>query len=192
MSIIDKDAEIARLQYLVDGYEHWASDIKRLTRALDVELHGDDAAPQASLCDLVGAIREYKKQAESKGNGLVLGDSQTSQPVAVKRLTQREIAEIIRKTEVADMTKDGDTRWVNRMAEALCERQYSNPHSVTVQDAVKVPEIASAIYALRQINKRYAADDGRLIHSAKQIMDYAEAALLLLDTALCAIAESRR
>lgn len=38
----------------VKDYEEWGEDVKRLTRQLDVEMHGDGAAKQASLCDLIG------------------------------------------------------------------------------------------------------------------------------------------
>lgn len=95
---------------------------------------------------------------------------------------------------------DGERLFVNRrLYDAAIARAIKAEDTIaaldvqplTVQDAARVPEIASCIYALRQINKRYAADDGRLIHSDKQIMDYADAALLLLDAALRAIAEGR-
>jgi len=36
-----------------------ADDVSRLVRDLDVALHGvDEAAPQASLCDVVGLVKE--------------------------------------------------------------------------------------------------------------------------------------
>lgn len=39
-----------------------ADDVERLTRSLDVALNGDDAAPQSSLCDVVGqAAAEARK-----------------------------------------------------------------------------------------------------------------------------------
>lgn len=64
------EAEVARLADLVKGYEHWADDVKRLTRTLDVELHGDGAAQQASLCDIIGAIKEHKDREQQSRDAL--------------------------------------------------------------------------------------------------------------------------
>lgn len=48
----------------VVGYKEWAKDVKRLTRQLDVEMHGDGAAKQASLCDLIGSGNDMRVRAE--------------------------------------------------------------------------------------------------------------------------------
>lgn len=48
----------------IEGYKEWGEDVKRLTRQLDVEMHGDGAAKQASLCDLIGAGKDLKDRAE--------------------------------------------------------------------------------------------------------------------------------
>ena len=115
----------------------WGSDVALMREAADA-LAASRAASDCHQPDLVTA-----------------DSSQPAQPVAVKRLSQREIAEIIRKNEVADMTKDGDRRWVNRMAEALCERQYSTPQPLTVQDAAR----------------RILSDDIAISHMARAIHD---------------------
>ena len=55
-------AEKARAEVEAD-YEEWANDVRRLTRELDVELHGEGAAEQASLCDIVGMIKPAIEKA---------------------------------------------------------------------------------------------------------------------------------
>ena len=57
-------AEVIALRSEVDGYMEWAQDVKRLTRQLDIEMHGDGAAQQASLCDLIGAGKDMRDRAE--------------------------------------------------------------------------------------------------------------------------------
>lgn len=47
----------------VAAYEEWANDVCRLTRELDVEMNGDGAATQASLCDLIGEHTRRKAKA---------------------------------------------------------------------------------------------------------------------------------
>lgn len=37
-----------------------SNDHKRLVRELDVALNGDGAAPQASLCDIVGQVKDRR------------------------------------------------------------------------------------------------------------------------------------
>lgn len=53
---------------LIEDYQEWGKDVKRLTREIDVALHGEEgAAKQASLCDLVGPaeyIRQHVKKLE--------------------------------------------------------------------------------------------------------------------------------
>ena len=66
-------AEIDSQRARLADYEEWAADVKRLTRKLDVEMHGDGAAKQASLCDLIGsakALRARLEEAEKNCRGL--------------------------------------------------------------------------------------------------------------------------
>jgi hypothetical protein len=46
------------LQQELDGYKEWAEDYKLLVREIAIALHGDDAAKQPSLCDLVGPVQK--------------------------------------------------------------------------------------------------------------------------------------
>lgn len=53
--------------------EEYAADKRRLAREIDVAMHGEeDAAPQASLCDLVPAAKDLRRRAE-QAVGLLLG-----------------------------------------------------------------------------------------------------------------------
>lgn len=45
----------------IADYEAAFEDHRRLVRELDVIMNGDDAAPQASLCDLVGQIAQWSR-----------------------------------------------------------------------------------------------------------------------------------
>ena len=64
-ALAERDREIAELRLQIKGYEEWAEDIKRLTRKLDVEMHGEEnAAKQASLCDLIGSGKELRDQID--------------------------------------------------------------------------------------------------------------------------------
>jgi tRNA U34 5-carboxymethylaminomethyl modifying GTPase MnmE/TrmE len=48
---------ISDLRRELTAYQEWAEDVKRLTRELDVLLNGENAAGQASLCDIVAQIK---------------------------------------------------------------------------------------------------------------------------------------
>lgn len=62
--------EIKRLREEVAGYREWGEDVKRLTRQLDVEMHGEEgAAKQASLCDLIGCATELRKAVRIASDG---------------------------------------------------------------------------------------------------------------------------
>lgn len=62
--IISLRARVYELEAEVSGYREWGADVKRLTRQIDVEMHGEEgAAKQASLCDLVGPARELRERA---------------------------------------------------------------------------------------------------------------------------------
>lgn len=53
--------EIQRLRALVSDLEESHADTKRLTRELDVAMHGEDgAAEQASLCDLIEPAKNMR------------------------------------------------------------------------------------------------------------------------------------
>jgi DNA repair exonuclease SbcCD ATPase subunit len=62
-------ALVARVEALtseVEGYKQWGDDVKRLTRQLDVEMHGEEmAAQQASLCDLIGSGKALRDRVEA-------------------------------------------------------------------------------------------------------------------------------
>lgn len=47
----------------VADYEAVLTDHRRLVRELDVALNGEDAAPQASLCDIVAQVKATKREA---------------------------------------------------------------------------------------------------------------------------------
>lgn len=52
----------------IQGLEKSIADYKRLVRELDVAINGDGAAKQASLCDIVGQVREMRLK------GLIVDD----------------------------------------------------------------------------------------------------------------------
>ena len=57
--------EIAQLRADLQAYIDYAADKRRLTRELDVAMHGvEGAAQQASLCDLVGPARDLRTRLE--------------------------------------------------------------------------------------------------------------------------------
>lgn len=65
----DKATEAAdtlrRLRALVEGYEGVLEDKVRLTRELDVAMHGEEgAAKQASLCDLIEPAKRMRETIE--------------------------------------------------------------------------------------------------------------------------------
>jgi hypothetical protein len=62
----EKMALIASLQAQLKSYQEAYGDKQRLARAIDVAMHGEeDAAPQASLCDLVGPARDLRLKVAS-------------------------------------------------------------------------------------------------------------------------------
>ncbi len=78
---------------------------QRLTRELDVAMHGEEgAAPQASLCDLVGPAKRLKQEADTerrRANGLSL---------------ELLAAEAENKRLKEELTQwKPSTRWVTRM-----------------------------------------------------------------------------
>lgn len=69
--------ELAEVKAERDGYREWGADVKRLTRELDVEMHGEEnAAQQASLCDLIGAGKELRERAEKAEAALATARAQ--------------------------------------------------------------------------------------------------------------------
>lgn len=47
----------------IEDYEQVLADQRRLTRELDVAMHGEeDAAPQASLCDLISLAADMRAE----------------------------------------------------------------------------------------------------------------------------------
>lgn len=57
------------------AYKEWATDVKRFTRQIDVEMRGGGAAIQASLCDLVGAglaLRARAERAEAERDAIAV------------------------------------------------------------------------------------------------------------------------
>jgi hypothetical protein len=57
-------SRIRELEGRIADYESAGADVRRLTRQLDVEMHGEGAAPQASLCDLMGSGKKLRDRAE--------------------------------------------------------------------------------------------------------------------------------
>lgn len=53
---------VKALKQQQDDYEEVLADKRRLTRALDVLMNGDNAAKQASLCDIVGSFEHWKEK----------------------------------------------------------------------------------------------------------------------------------
>lgn len=49
----------------IKDYEDVLADKRRLTRELDVALNGNDAAKQASLCDIVAQVKAAKRESSS-------------------------------------------------------------------------------------------------------------------------------
>lgn len=63
-------AEVAALKSELHGYRAWGEEVTRLTRELDVAMHGDArAARQSSLCDLVAAARAARPTTPGTGDG---------------------------------------------------------------------------------------------------------------------------
>lgn len=48
--------KLLEAEQMISGYEKAAADKRRLTRELDVLLNGENAAEQASLCDIVAQV----------------------------------------------------------------------------------------------------------------------------------------
>lgn len=62
--LLEAAAEIERLRDLVEAYELAVADKRRLTRELDIAMHGENgAAKQASLCDLIEPARMLRNSA---------------------------------------------------------------------------------------------------------------------------------
>lgn len=60
------ETELAALTVQVEDYEEVNREKKRLARLIDVAMHGEaDAAPQASLCDLVSLALALRLRAEA-------------------------------------------------------------------------------------------------------------------------------
>lgn len=57
-------ARIAELETERDDYKDAYEDTKRLAREIDVAMHGDAAAQQASLCDLIPLARQLKAERD--------------------------------------------------------------------------------------------------------------------------------
>ncbi len=51
---------VLQIWQMAEGYEEAAADKRRLVRELDVLLNGENAAKQASLCDIVAQVRQQK------------------------------------------------------------------------------------------------------------------------------------
>lgn len=56
-------AQLARSNDQVSDFNEWSADVRRLVKELDEAMHGDQAAAQASLCDLVPAARSLRAKA---------------------------------------------------------------------------------------------------------------------------------
>ncbi len=53
------------LKSLADGYTEWASDVKRLSKDIDVIMNGvQGSARQPSLCDVVSQLNTWKQQKD--------------------------------------------------------------------------------------------------------------------------------
>ena len=60
----ERDAAVETITYLTEVLD----DKRRLTREIDIILNGDNAAPQASLCDLIPQIKSIMERlGEVKG-----------------------------------------------------------------------------------------------------------------------------
>jgi hypothetical protein len=55
-------AQVEQLTQLVKDYEEVDKDRDRLVREMDVIMNGENAAKQASLCDMVSQAQEWKSQ----------------------------------------------------------------------------------------------------------------------------------
>ena len=61
-------AEIAQLKAEIDGYKEWATDVKRLTKAISDILTPKDGPEQPSLCDVVAYVKDDFAQLQTKLN----------------------------------------------------------------------------------------------------------------------------
>jgi hypothetical protein len=78
----------------IADYEEVLSDHRRLVREIDVILNGDNAAKQASLCDLVGQIKELAAKQAPTGARWVK---------ASERLPEKQIYVIVRNIETGQV-----------------------------------------------------------------------------------------
>jgi len=63
--------EMQDLETTVNDYKETFKDHQRLVREIDVIINGEDgAAPQASLCDIVGQIRQLTFDVKDLARGL--------------------------------------------------------------------------------------------------------------------------
>lgn len=114
--------------------------------ALDITPLTDDSEPDTVTDQLSKSIAEFVSRQEPLGAEFeqVLADNieelYEAQPdtaadtvtgwqdiSTAPKLSVDDIVSIIEKTEVSDMTQDGDKRWVNRMAEALYHKLNALP-----------------------------------------------------------------
>lgn len=129
LSALEPDPVATALSELAANQEPLGEDFERVLHENIEELYEtqpntvaqpDDVTPEA-----VAQLRDSaKKEIESDEWELIDGwrDISTAPKISVD-----EIVSIIEKTEVSDMTKDGDKRWVNRMAEALYHKLSALP-----------------------------------------------------------------
>lgn len=65
LCVMGVDTPFTKTHASVADYQRALQDVTRLTRAIDVAMHGEEgAAPQAALCDLVGPAADLRKKCE--------------------------------------------------------------------------------------------------------------------------------
>lgn len=52
---------------LIDGYDEWSSDVRRLSKEIDVIMNGIEGSAQSpSLCDVVSQLKDWKSDNDRK------------------------------------------------------------------------------------------------------------------------------
>ena len=142
------------------GYEEVLADKRRLTRLLDVAMHGEDgAAKQASLCDLIepakrmradnAALTARVKELEQI-NAVLMGDDEDKPRYTTKRLK----LEITRATEALEVKLAAAEKaledvqkyvWDQRVKLLTVDPNYTVKHQIFKDIGKKIREARAAL-----------------------------------------------
>jgi len=123
--------EVERLMNLVTGYEEAQASSRKLTREIDVALHGEDgAAKQASLCDLVHPAAALR--AEAANSAAQRDEAIARAEVAEERLRAVEAENEAIRVWTGKTVNDLAIKWHSAEAE-LARIRAADRTSITVR-----------------------------------------------------------